>query len=370
MVLRFLAVLVLAAALLRSPSLVHACAAALPARPDVHIRIADESAVIVWDAGTQTEHFIRQATFETNAPDFGFLVPTPTRPALAQADPTAFSRLETTIQPRIMTRFRHVLQPTLLLGSCAQTLQKTRSMQTESSALPPAAVSVVSTQRVGRYDAAVLAATDAGALAHWLTGHGYAASPATQDWLRPYVAAGWTITAFKIAQADPAAPQVDSSVVRMSFHTPQPFFPYREPADQRTPGVSYPPRLLRVFLLAGDRLEGTLGKGSNSWPGQTVWSDRLPDSSRTDLTAELALPDGALPPAVRLTTLEDHSSPRPGTDDVYFHPAANQSAVLPPPVYDDRDSPILVPVDLILLMVIVLARALLRARSAPARRAA
>lgn len=47
--------------------------------------IADESAIIVWDASTQTEHFIRRASINVRAADFGFLVPTPALPALAGA---------------------------------------------------------------------------------------------------------------------------------------------------------------------------------------------------------------------------------------------------------------------------------------------
>ena len=41
--------------------------------------------VILWDAATQTEHFIRRASFKSEAEDFGFLVPTPTQPALNES---------------------------------------------------------------------------------------------------------------------------------------------------------------------------------------------------------------------------------------------------------------------------------------------
>ena len=44
------------------------------------VEIADESAVIIWDSASQTEHFIRRASFKTEATDFGFLVPTPSQP--------------------------------------------------------------------------------------------------------------------------------------------------------------------------------------------------------------------------------------------------------------------------------------------------
>lgn len=74
------AVALLLSALL-SPQLGQACAPA--PRPGQFVRIAEESAIIIWDEKTRTQHFIRRATFDTDAPDFGFLVPTPTEPARA-----------------------------------------------------------------------------------------------------------------------------------------------------------------------------------------------------------------------------------------------------------------------------------------------
>ena len=53
------------------------------------VRLASESAIIVWDAASKTQHFIRRARFETKARDFGFLVPTPTRQELAEASDRA-----------------------------------------------------------------------------------------------------------------------------------------------------------------------------------------------------------------------------------------------------------------------------------------
>ena len=54
------------------------------------IAIIEESAVIVWDAPSQTEHFIRRATFRGKGRDFGFLVPVPSVPALAEVPDEVF----------------------------------------------------------------------------------------------------------------------------------------------------------------------------------------------------------------------------------------------------------------------------------------
>ena len=44
------------------PTAAHACATVVD-RASAAVPIADEEAVIVWDAATRTEHFIRHATF-------------------------------------------------------------------------------------------------------------------------------------------------------------------------------------------------------------------------------------------------------------------------------------------------------------------
>ena len=63
------------------------------------VAIADESAIIIWDAANKTQHFIRRASFQSAAPDFGFLVPTPSKPELAEASDAAFAHLARVTAP-------------------------------------------------------------------------------------------------------------------------------------------------------------------------------------------------------------------------------------------------------------------------------
>jgi len=64
-------------------SLVVACCPAPPSgKPVVN---ADQTVIIIWDAATQTQHFIRKASFKSEADDFGFLVPTPSQPQLEES---------------------------------------------------------------------------------------------------------------------------------------------------------------------------------------------------------------------------------------------------------------------------------------------
>ena len=75
----------------------HACCAAGPSgQPVVN---ADQSVILVWDSATKTEHFIRRASFRSEADDFGFLVPTPSQPELAESGNDAFPLLQKLTEP-------------------------------------------------------------------------------------------------------------------------------------------------------------------------------------------------------------------------------------------------------------------------------
>ena len=266
------------------------------------IQIASEEAVIIWDAAHHREDFIRRATFQTQAHDFGFLVPTPTVPTLAEADPAVFSSLE------------HLMQPMRRGLSVANTeMAQSKSMPTE--------VQILHTQQVAGYQAVVLAADNTKALMNWLKTHGYVSSPQDEAWLAPYVQAHWKITAFKIVNPNLAIPIVTSSLVRMSFAASQPFYPYREPVANTAALAALTPRLLRVFLLADHPMSGRFQtpQAGHLWPGSVVGVNQLSDFMRYPIARQAALSPKQLPKELYLTTFEDHSSPRPGLTDVIFH---------------------------------------------------
>ena len=70
------------------------------------VGIATESAIIIWDEENKVQHFIRRASFRTAADHFGFLVPTPTRPELKEAEDAAFDVLSEITRPRVEQRKR------------------------------------------------------------------------------------------------------------------------------------------------------------------------------------------------------------------------------------------------------------------------
>lgn len=265
------------------------------------VHIASEEAIIVWDEAAKRQHFIRRASFDTDAKDFGFLVPTPARPELGEAGDAAFAMLAEITAPRT------------LYGNDGRGAPKAASMAA------PAAVTVLEQKMVAGLDAAVLEASDADALDAWLRKNGYPSSPQLVEWYAPYIAAQWKITAFKIA-AD--SPKVATSAVRMSFQTEKPVFPYREPA---TPGAQGD-RLLRVYFVADARFGGTIGE-KTEWFGRPVWSKQIETGQLAQLLKLAKLPVFAGGGGRWLTEFEDRSSPRTGADDLYFVRAQDQGTL-------------------------------------------
>ena len=271
-----------------------ACATAPRSGDTVHI--AEESAIIVWDAASKTQHFFRRASFDTQAKDFGFLVPTPSAPELKEAKDgdAAFVLLDQLTTP-------------------PQIQEATKSLGRAPAPAAAPAVVVLERKLVAGFDAAVLKASNARALDGWLKHNGYHTSPELMEWFKPYVAKNWIITAFKIAGDGGRPSRLETSALRMSFQADAPFFPYREPESKPAGGQ----RLLKVYFIGDFRPEGKLGGGA--WPGRVTYSEPLPAEVRIRLLKLLGLPESKA--GTRLTRLEDRSSPRPGKDDVFFSAA-------------------------------------------------
>jgi len=335
--------------LIETPTPIAACAIA-PIKGGYSVDVADETALIVWDSQTKTEHFVRTATFASTSSEFGFLVPTPTQPELGEVEPGVFTSLSTITAPKI--EFRTETVKVRSSGGCGAMSSAPKSSAGAANEMAPKgpSVEVLDKKRVGDFDAVVLKATDGAVLRKWLSDNGYDARPELEKWLDVYTQLKWIITAFKIAANVPnAGPQtIRSSAVRMSFKTERPFYPYREPLVESPTATPQRSRLLRLFVLADAHYEGKIGNGP-AWPGQTVWSKPLDTVQATNSWANIKLPPAnSSEQKWRLSEFEDRSSPRPATDEVYFSKSDNQVEVERPPtiytntvyVNDDSGKPI------------------------------
>ena len=240
---------------------------------------ADQTVIILWDAANKTEHFIRQASFKGDADDFGFLIPSPTQPELEEAGNQAFPHLGRLTEPA----------PKYAGGGFNCTCCAPPSVMEERRSLE---VTVLQEKLVAGFNAVVLEARSTAGLTKWLKENGYAFSPEVEAWAKPYVDAGWKITALKVVRSKevPAKSDVKAAALRISFKTDRPLFPYREPDDKGDAGkLGAKDRLLRIYFLAEARYEGELTK-QTPWTGKVAWAGVLSADDRAKILEELKLP--------------------------------------------------------------------------------
>lgn len=299
-----------------------ACCPAPPSgKPVVN---ADQTVIIIWDAAAKTQHFIRQATFKSEADDFGFLIPSPSQPELDESGNEAFPFLITLTAPEKQKMAR----PNGGLGCGCSAPPK--------QAAAPQAVRVLEEKLVAGFHAAVLEATTADALIGWLKEHGYAYSPAIAAWAKPYVQSGWKITALKVAKdaSSTTNPTVATASLRLSFKTDRPLFPYREPdSGGQADAVGAEHRLLRIYFAGETRYEGELTK-DHPWGGKVAWAGKLSSESRERLLQLLRLPPSKDSSAWWLTEFEDNWPYAIAPADLYFSRAADQNPVKRPPIVE------------------------------------
>jgi hypothetical protein len=212
-------------------------------------------------------------------------------------------------------------------------------------------VDVLGFGAVSGLDYVVLKGDKAAALKGWLDRHGFATRPDLEKWVARYVAAGWFLTAFRLAEPNAEGkanwkregrfntlPQFRSTAVRMSFRADRPFFPYLEPDDQRElrrQGLDHS-RQLRVFYVGTKRVDGKIddGGGELRWPGRAVHAGELDEEQRQTIAARVAGKKAgpvALPEGAYLTEFVDVSPSRP-RGDLYFSPSADQRPLVRPPI--------------------------------------
>lgn len=315
----------IAAASAITPPAEACCPAPPPGKPAVN---ADQTVILVWDPATKTEHFVRRASFKAESADFGFLVPTPSQPELAESGDDAFPFFEKVTEPEV----RKVPAPTS--GGCASCAGESKSAAVMREP-PPQSVKVLEEKAVAGFQAVVLEATSANALVGWLEGHGYAFSPEVEAWAKPYVDGGWKITALRVAKADAkkSDARVAAASLRLSFKTDAPLFPYREPDPKGREALTRDGRLLRFYFVSDARYDGSLVGAT--WTGKTAWAGPLSAEQRARALELLRLPPSSSGPASwYLTELEDPWPYRVHPSDLTFAKSPRQELVRRPPILE------------------------------------
>jgi hypothetical protein len=300
--------------------------------------VAAEQAVIIWDENRKVEHFIREADIHTNGSDVGFLVPTPTAPELVEANANIFALATEVAHPQLVREITYktplvifwpILKgPLILAAPFYATLGGMGGRSDDDQ------YRIVTQQDVAGYHAVTLDAASPEALTGWLKQNGYVSTPELTDWLKPYIDAHWKITAFKLLKDQTADPigkskPIQTRAIRMSFTTERPFFPYSEPGDKaQAHAASAYGRTLRVATLSSSRMQGNLADGTR-WPADLLFagSPAPAKTSRWNASEWLAFAklDGQMQLPTMLTYWRDRSNPRPGTADLEFSAAQDQS---------------------------------------------
>ncbi|MCZ7648643.1 MAG: DUF2330 domain-containing protein [Planctomycetota bacterium] len=335
---RLFAFLPLAAALLLVPGARLPVEACCPApREGQQVLNADQTLVILWDAERKIEHFIRKATFKSEAQDFGFIVPSPTQPELSESGGEAFSLLSRLTEPEIVRQPRPRRGGGLGCGG----VRATKTAAPEGAMLSEPEVRVLEEKLVAGFKATVLEADTAAVLMEWLKANGYAFSPEVEAWAAPYVEQKWKLTALKVAAADTqSGPRsLEAPALRMSFQTDRPLFPYREPDSKAaTAALDTRYRLLRIFFVGEARYAGALTP-EEAWTGRAAWSNPLKPEQRADLLEKLKLPAETGPATFWLTEFEDPWPYKLAPSDLYFSKAGKQATLKRPPIIEYYDSP-------------------------------
>jgi hypothetical protein len=287
---------------------------------------ADQTVIIIWDAATKTQHFIRRASFKSEGDNFGFIIPSPQQPTLAEAGNDAFPYLFKLTEPETIKR----RASSGMNCSCGKGDSKS-AVDFGSKAAPE--VRVLEEKVLAGFKAAVLEATSANALVKWLKDNDYAYSPEIEAWAKPYIPA-WKFTALKVVKPTDAREQdrVSASALRLSFKTDRPLFPYREPDYKgATQTLHAQQRLLRIYFLAEARYKGGFPSEAG-WSGRAVWADKLSDLDRKQVLELLQLPPDTGPAEWFLTEFEDDWPYRVAPADVYFSRDADQGTFKRPPI--------------------------------------
>jgi hypothetical protein len=334
------------------------CPAGPSGKPVVN---ADQSVIILWDAASQTEHFIRRASFKSEGEDFGFLIPSPSKPELAESGNEAFPTLQKLTEPDVVTQKRAAAG-----SGCTCAAEPGATFNAVGD---KAEVRVLEEKLVAGFNAKVLEADTTEMLVQWLKENGYAYSPEVAAWAKPYVEQKWKITALKVAKKkdDAKGKDVTASALRMSFKTDRPLFPYREPdSTQSAASLGADRRLLRIYFLGDARYQGEMTK-ERPWTGNVAWAGKLSPESRKRVLEQLRLPESTGPAEWLLTEFEDNWPYRVAPADVYFSRSEDQRDVRRPPIVNyvkGRAAPDVMPVALAVVMVGLFLAGRIRGRGA------
>ena len=154
-------------------------------RPERYAWETEQQAVIFYENNQET--LVLSVSFQGNAEDFAWIVPTPSRPEVSKSSDELFTYLQ-----ELTTPLYDYPQPLPLMG-------------VSPVGYDEKGVYVLETKQIDYYQIAVLEANDADALSQWLKDNGYEYPESSKYILDSYIQSGWYFTAIKIVDDYPSA---------------------------------------------------------------------------------------------------------------------------------------------------------------------
>ena len=243
---RYLARLVVVAAVtlaglaLIGPSWACGCGALITSTAS-GVDVAQETSIVRYDG--RQEEIVMRLSVRSQARDAAWLMPTPARARVTLGERAWFDQLDRLTEPAVVRHRRWLPR------------FEDRSYS-GAPARPGSGVGVLGRQRLGPFEVTTLSAGDSGALAAWLTAHGYRLPGRLAEGLRPYVAQRWTYTAIKLApEQGRLSGELDP--LRIAFPASAPVYPIRLSRLAKTP------QSVHLYVLAPHRVQvsGLSGAG-------------------------------------------------------------------------------------------------------------
>jgi len=172
----------------------------------------------------QIESLVISASYQGNAKDFAWVVPTPNKPEITKSNSDLFTTLDK-------------ITKTEDNGPAIVYDQALNGLGATSAAKP---VTVVEQKKVDIYDTTILQATDDQALAKWLNDHGYTFPSTESAMLKSYIDDDWYFTIAKIQNS-----ALDSSGVQRQLTTGA-ITPLRLTFQSKE--IIYPMKLTKIAL--------------------------------------------------------------------------------------------------------------------------
>lgn len=264
--------------------------------PTTPMKLLGENAIIIWDADNKIEHFVRQADFEGKADNFGFIVPTPTLPVVAEASEDAF-RVLSSLEPT-----KHGIG----IG-CS-------SVPASEAASDAASVEVIDQYQVGDFEVSILKATDGVSINAWLKMNGYSSRPAMTQWLDHYAKMTWYFAALKLIRTK-GSDTPTTKAIRVTFKTDVPFYPYKMPEDTWPSGQFRP---IQLYFVASGLARGKYRGSSSNWEADIEWTEAMNEEKWRELAKNLGLLPKEIPFDATVTSFSNSNEAIDYSRDIYF----------------------------------------------------